>query len=256
MSRGGRTRSLARRVTDAIMRHLDYRPTLGRINLQVPDEKSVFCWSDKWKLDDTDHDCRHFTVILKLKRKRGMELDIGAEVGSDLFGEPIITYQIFYDRHNKSAREEIYYELLGISAHEIEHLTEEGLLAFQGPRQHKTYMGFPESGKMLHNLNDMHRLFSPGTDKDLWAQRDLIATRNSFENEEVYLICALELNAFVKGFYEQARAARRPIDFFMRSYLNDYVKHGRIQQHHAELVLDIWRTWTHLRFPKARWSDI
>jgi len=253
--RGARTRTLARRVTYAIMRTLDHKPRSGRVNVQVPDENSVFCWSPKWKIDAEDSDCRHFTVVVRLKRKKGSELDIGAEVGSDIFGEPIITYDVHYDRHNKKIRKDMYLELLGITAHELEHLTEDGLLAFPGPRQFKTYAGFPESGKMLHNLNDMHRLFGSGEDKDKWAQKDLRAAAESFEVEENYLVCAMELNAFVKGFYEQALAARKPIDFFMRSYLNDYVRFGRLTRDQADFVILRWRAWASLRFPKAQWSD-
>lgn len=254
--RGARTRTLARRVTYAIMRILDYKPRSGRVNVQVPDENSVFCWSPKWKVDAEDAECRHFTVIVRMKRKKGSDLDIGAEVSSDVFGEPTITYDIFFDRHNKKIRRDMYLEILGITAHEIEHLTEDSLLAFPGPRQRKTFEGFPESGKMLHNLNDMHRLFGRGENRNTWAQRDLRAAAESFEVEENYLVCAMELNAFVKGFYEQALAARRPIDFFMRSYLNDYVKFGRLTNDQADFVFDRWRTWAALRFPKAKWSDI
>lgn len=253
--RAGRTRSLARRVTHAIMQHLDYRPRLGQVNLQVPDDDTVFCWNDKWKLDDPEGECRHFTVMLKLKRKKGSDLDIGAEVSTDIFGEPIVTFQIFYDRHNKKIRQDIYFELLGIAAHEIEHLTEEGTLSFPGPRQFKTYLGFPDSGKLLHNLNDMYRLFAGGEDKDVWAQRDIKNMMKCLDEEEYYLICSIELNAFVKGFYVQARSARKPIDFFMRSYLADYVKFGRLEQHKADFVLERWRAWANLRFPCAKWSD-
>jgi hypothetical protein len=237
------------------MRSLDYKPRLGRVNVQVPDEASVFCWHPKWKLDTEEPECRHFTVILRLKRKKGSELDIGAEVGSDIYGEPIITYDIFYDRHDKRIRRAMYLELLNITSHEIEHLTEDGPLCFPGPRQHRTYEGFPDSGKMLHNLNDMHRLFGGSEDRNKWAQRDLRDAEKSFENEENYLVCALELNAFVKGFYEQAVAARQPIDFFMRSYLNDYIRFGRLTSIQADFVLDKWRAWARLRFPKAQWSD-
>jgi len=253
--RAGRTRSLAKLVTRSIMKNLDYRPRLGQVNLQIPDDDSIFFWNSKWNLDDPDIDSRSFTVFLKLKRKKGSDFDIGAEVSTDMFGEAVITFEIFYDRHNKQSREAIYMELLGIAAHEIEHLTEDGPLCFPGPRQSRTYLGFPESGKLLHNLNDMYKHFSKDENRAQWAQRDLIGMLNSFENEENYLICALELNAFVKGFYVQASTAKKPIDFFMRSYLSDYVKFGRLQQDQADFVLERWRAWSKLRFPRAKWSD-
>ncbi len=221
---------------------------------KLPGRGKIYAWPQELS-HDPDEIPEGFIVRLKIIEDDSASYSIEGLAGDDE-GDPCIWLTISRTPGDVRIYRDLHHELLGVVRHELEHLTCSGTLMLLGPCQEEVYGELlPHAGKIMHIINRRRRLFGlKDHPRHLWGLEELERSNNSIHSMADYVKSYDELDAFSRGFYAQACAARQCYDVVARNYLLNFVKNGQMTLRDVDDVLDWIIIWGKDKFPKIRLS--
>jgi len=221
---------------------------------RLPGRRKVYIWPPELTRDpECDESIIDFKVRLNVLAMKTPDRFCIDGLAGDEDGEPCIWITLTLANERRHYQE-IYYELLGVIRHELEHLATTSPFMMMGPNQIETYGdNLPSSGKILHVINRRRKLFGvKDHPRRFWASEENAQTDSMNTDMSAYIRSYDEIDPFCRGFYMQACASRRPYDEVVSEYFDFFVKSGQMTEQSARLGIEWLIAWGKDIFPKIK----